>query len=114
MPKVHLSTKPEYGGASTKMYGHVLVQDELPISAPNPSSNNIDASNTGVDAIAASPLMVWNAMSAMKEYVDANGGIDVSALDESGEEKNISKGFSFSNDFNVDKDNKIYITWMEI
>ena len=114
-PKVHLSTKPEYGGASTKMYGHVLVQDELPTSAPNPSSDNIDASNTGVDAIAASPLMVWNAMNTMKEYVDANRmGIDVSAIDENGEEKNISKGFSFSNDFNVDKDNKIYITWIEV
>ena len=115
VPKVHLSTKPEYGGASTKMYGHVLVQDELPISAPDPSSDNIDAGNTGVNAIAASPLMVWNAIVKMKDYIDAGeGGINISAIDENGEEKNISKGFSFSNDFSVDNNNNIYITWAEV
>ena len=41
-------------------------------------------------------------------------GQQVLTKDENGEEKNISKGFSFSNDFNVDKDNKIYITWIEV
>lgn len=57
-PKLHLSTKPEYGGASTELYGHVKVQDTF-VGAPVASSSNADPANAGVTfGIAASPYMV--------------------------------------------------------
>lgn len=70
-PKIHISLKPEYGGASTKTYGHVKLQDILNIK-PSPSSDNENISDTNiVAAIAASPLMVWNAIQTAKDYADS-------------------------------------------
>lgn len=70
-PKIHLSLKPEYGGASTKLYGHVKLQDILS-RKPDPSSDNENINNTNVvAAIAASPLMVWNAIETAKSYADS-------------------------------------------
>lgn len=70
-PKIHLSLKPEYGGASTKLYGHVKLQDILS-RKPDPSSDNENINNTNVvAAIAASPLMVWNAIQTAKDYADS-------------------------------------------
>lgn len=70
-PKIHISLKPEYGGASTKTYGHVKLQDILNVK-PNPSSDNENISDTNiVAAIAASPLMVWNAIQTAKDYADS-------------------------------------------
>lgn len=70
-PKIHLSLKPEYGGASTKLYGHVKLQDILN-TKPDPSSDNENINDTNVvAAIAASPLMVWNAIQAAKDYADS-------------------------------------------
>lgn len=70
-PKIHLSDKPEYGGASTKLYGHVKLQDVLN-TKPDPSSDNENINNTNVTAaIAASPLMVWNAIETAKDYADS-------------------------------------------
>lgn len=70
-PKIHLSLKPEYGGASTKLYGHVKLQDILN-TKPDPSSSNENINNTNVvAAIAASPLMVWNAIETAKSYADS-------------------------------------------
>lgn len=70
-PKIHLSLKPEYGGASTKLYGHVKLQDILS-RKPDPSSDNENINDTNVvAAIAASPLMVWNAIETAKSYVDS-------------------------------------------
>lgn len=70
-PKIHLSLKPEYGGASTKLYGHVKLQDILS-RKPDPSSSNENINNTNVvAAIAASPLMVWNAIETAKSYADS-------------------------------------------
>ena len=70
-PKIHLSAKPEYGGASTKLFGHVLLQDILN-SEPNPSSTNENVNDTNITAsIAASPLMVWNAIQTAKDYADS-------------------------------------------
>lgn len=70
-PKIHLSDKPEYGGASTKLYGHVKLQDVLN-TKPDPSSDNENINNTNVTAaIAASPLMVWNAIETAKDYTDS-------------------------------------------
>lgn len=70
-PKIHLSLKPEYGGASTKLYGHVKLQDILS-RKPGPSSDNENINDTNVvAAIAASPLMVWNAIETAKSYADS-------------------------------------------
>lgn len=70
-PKIHLSLKPEYGGASTKLYGHVKLQDILN-AKPDPSSDNENINDTNViAAIAASPLMVWNAIQTAKDYADS-------------------------------------------
>lgn len=107
IPKVHISAKPEYGGASTKMYGHVIVQDEVPETEPDPSSDNEDTTNTKVVAVAASPLMVWKAM-------QRSNGIVVTAPSESGEVQDLSKKLEFSNDFISDKNNKLYINWIEL
>ena len=63
--------KPEYGGASTKLYGHVKLQDILS-RKPDPSSDNENINDTNVvAAIAASPLMVWNAIETAKSYADS-------------------------------------------
>lgn len=57
-PKIHLSDIPEYGGASTELYGHVKVQDAFD-GVPSPSSNNTDKSAADiVNGIAASPYLV--------------------------------------------------------
>lgn len=70
-PKIHLSNKPEYGGASINLYGHVKLQDVLN-TKPDPSSDNENINNTNVTAaIAASPLMVWNAIQTAKDYADS-------------------------------------------
>lgn len=70
-PKIHLSLRPEYGGASTKLYGHVKLQDILN-TRPDPSSDNENINDTNIAAaIAASPLMVWNAIQTAKEYADS-------------------------------------------
>lgn len=79
-PKIHLSLKPEYGGASTKLYGHVKLQDILS-RKPDPSSDNENINDTNVvAAIAASPLMVWNAIETAKSYADSILGSDNAML----------------------------------
>lgn len=69
-PKIHLSDSPEYGGASTNLYGHVKVQDTLTEVAPPLSSNNsnTDASNI-TNGIAASPYMVWKTKDDLKKEI---------------------------------------------
>lgn len=70
-PKIHLSNKPEYGGASINLYGHVKLQDILN-NKPEPSSDNENINDVNVvNAIAASPLMVWNAIQTAKDYADS-------------------------------------------
>lgn len=69
-PKIHLSEDPEYGGASTKLYGHVKLQDELS-SEPESSDTNEDVNSPQVvRGIAASPRMVWDVKQELL------GGID--------------------------------------
>lgn len=71
-PKIHLSEDPEYGGASTKLYGHVKLQDELN-TEPLPSSNNEDInSNNVIRGIAASPRLVWNVKQELLGGIDAS------------------------------------------
>jgi len=57
-PKIHLSENPEYGGASTELYGHVKLQKELN-GIPAPPSNSADKNASDItNGIAASPYMV--------------------------------------------------------
>lgn len=70
-PKIHLSAQPEYGGASTELYGHVKLQDKLLVE-PEPSSNNVDASSPNVlRGVAATPRMVWEVKQELLEGIDA-------------------------------------------
>lgn len=78
IPKIHLSDKPEYGGASKELYGHVILQDEI-VGIPAPSSNNINNANPDVVAIAASPYLVYNEIEKAKEYADSLPSIGVIA-----------------------------------
>ena len=81
-PKIHLSSEPEYGGASTELYGHVKVQDTLGVTAPSPSSTETDpTSSTILKGIAASPLMVWNVREELNDKIDALPGIGIIATD---------------------------------
>lgn len=112
IPKIHLSTKPEYGGASKGLYGHVVLQDDFKNEQPPPSNSNQDINNIGVTAKAASPLMVWNATENVKEYVNTHG-IKVYAQDKTEQTVNLSSGFTFSKDF-IANNNNIEISWIEI
>ena len=112
IPKIHLSTQPEYGGASTELYGHVKVQDALPVAAPEDSSDNTNLNNSGVEAVAASPKMVWNAMQEMQNYVNTHG-IAVTGYNSEEEKVDLSTEFNFSKDFET-LDKNIYISWQEI
>ena len=80
-PKIHISTEPEYGGASTEMYGHVKVQDNLGVTAPPPSSNNSDPGNANVTlGVAASPYMVWSVKQDLEDQISdipTIGGIQI-------------------------------------
>lgn len=78
IPKIHLSDKPEYGGASKELYGHVILQDEI-VGIPAPSSSNVNNANPDVVAIAASPYLVYNEIEKAKEYADSLPGIGVIA-----------------------------------
>lgn len=88
-PKIHISEDPEYGGASIHTYGHVKLQDNL-VMAPPASSDNTDVNNDKVQAVAASPKMVWDEKVKLEKKIDdlplieeivINGeGVDVSEL----------------------------------
>ena len=112
IPKIHLSTQPEYGGASKELYGHVKLQDTLPTVMPDDSSDNTSNSNAGVIAIAASPKMVWNAVQEVQDYVNTHG-VQITAYNSNEEEIDLSTGFNFSKDFET-SDKNIYISWQEI
>lgn len=109
-PKIHLSKKPEYGGASTNLYGHVTLSDEVPQTEPEDSSTNDNINDTNVVARAASPKMVWNAVQEVHKYVDENG-VRLSGF--KGKDKVDIKGeLTFSQDFQLDGNN-LYISWEE-
>lgn len=110
-PKIHLSKKPEYGGASTQLYGHVLLSDEVPNEEPEDSSNNDNANNANVTATAASPKMVWNAVQSVYKYVDENG-IKLSGY-KNKNKIDIKGSLTFSQDFQLDDSNNLYIGWEE-
>ena len=69
-PKIHLSDKPEYGGASLHLYGHVVLQDDLSTEPPASSANADITSATVVRGVAATPKMVWNVKQQILSKLD--------------------------------------------
>ncbi len=117
IPKIHLSEKPEYGGASKEMYGHVILQDEF-LGVPAPSISNTNNSNADVIAIAASPYLVYNEIEKVKEYSDSRPSIGVVATpigSISITEKNQQVSFIGSNGINVSAEgNTVFIKGIRI
>lgn len=112
-PKIHLAEKPEYGGASKNLYGHVTLQDDIPGIRPPASSDNDQVTNAGVNAVAASPLMVWNALEQAKEYADTKG-ITIEAVNESGTSAIVQGKLNLTDDFVIDENNNLSLRWLEI
>lgn len=103
-PKIHLSIKPEYGGASTKMYGHVKLVDTI-VGIPNPASDNEDQNAANVNAEAASPYLVYNYVQANKFKV---GGINARKVTVESDDR-----IDFTDDF-ILQDKKVSIGWTEL
>lgn len=102
-PKIHISMEPDYGGASTKTYGHVMLVDEIPDN-PSVSSDNEDLTDATIQAKAASPY-------AVKHYFDSHKMI-VKAFKQDNELMNMPQEWQFGEDF-LTKENKIEISWKE-
>lgn len=103
-PKIHISSNPDYGGASTELYGHVKLVDTMP-NNPQPSSNNTDTNNQQIDAKAASPYLVYNYVKAQK--------IKVNAIDANKNTVDLSSRIDFTDDFVV-RGNQLSINWIEL
>lgn len=103
-PKIHLSDKPEYGGASTNMFGHVKLVDEIN-GIPSPSSDNQNANASNIDGLAASPYLVYNYVQANKFKV---GGIAANK-----QVVEVNNRLDFTDDF-VLQGNKVSIGWTEL
>ena len=103
-PKIHLSDKPEYGGASTNLYGHVKLVDTIN-GVPSPSSDNQDINAAGVVAEAASPYLVYNYVRANKFKV---GGI---APDNTNVE--VKDRIDFTDDFRL-QEGRVSIGWTDL
>ena len=104
-PKIHSSENPDYGGASKNLYGHVKLVDTMPQS-PSPSSDNQDKNKSDVEALAASPYLVYNYVQASKLRIN---GVDANkhTTQLSGQDLN------FTEDFTLDNGN-LYISWLEL
>lgn len=104
-PKIHISDRPEYGGASTKTYGHVMLVDDMP-TTPERSSDNTDKNRNDIAAKAASPYLVYNYVQASKlkiNGVDANKHtVSLSGLE-----------LNFTDDFLLNG-NRLSIGWTEL
>lgn len=103
-PKIHLSENPDYGGASTELYGHVKLVDQMP-STPQPSSSNSNKDNQQVEANAASPYLVYSYVKAQK--------IKINAVDAHKQIVDVSNKLDFTDDF-VINDSQLSINWSEL
>lgn len=112
-PKIHLSDKPDYGGASTKLYGHVKLKDDFIIEDPGDSSDNEELLNEEVEGIAATPKLVWNSYNKSKEYADSVT-LKVFAFKEDGSVSVVNDRLNLSEDFVIDYDNNLSLKWLEI
>lgn len=103
-PKIHLSNKPEYGGASTNMFGHVKLVDTI-VGTPSPSSDNQNENASEVEGLAASPYLVYN-------YVQANK-FKVNGITANKQTVEVNDRLDFTDDF-VLQGNKVSIGWTEL
>ena len=103
-PKIHLSDKGEYGGASKNLLGHVKLVDTIN-GIPAPSSDNTDTNNSTTVAEAASPYLVYNYVQANKFKV---GGINANKV-----ATEITDRVDFTDDFLMNE-STISIRWTEL
>lgn len=103
-PKIHLSDKGEYGGASKNLLGHVKLVDTID-GAPSPSSDNSDKNNSTTVAEAASPYLVYNYVQANKFKV---GGINANKV-----ATEVTDRIDFTDDFTM-QGSHISIGWTEL
>ena len=103
-PKIHLSDKGEYGGASKNLLGHVKLVDEIN-GIPAPSSDNTDKNNSTTVAEAASPYLVYNYVQSNKFKV---GGINAGQ-----QEVVVKDRVDFTDDFLMNE-STISIRWTEL
>lgn len=87
-PKIHTSKEPEFGGASTELYGHVRLEDDLGTQAPAPSSREDDDTSAMIErGVAASPYMVWNVRKEVKDKIEGLPIIEEIGIGAEGAEK---------------------------
>ena len=103
-PKMHLSDTPEYGGASTNLYGHVKLVDQI-VGVPSPSSNNQDQNASDVVGLAASPYLVYT-------YVQ-NNKFKVVGVDASSQQVEVNDDLELTDDFLL-QNKKVSIGWTEL
>ena len=103
-PKIHLSQNPEYGGASTSLYGHVKLVDEFN-GIPSPSSANQNENASDVEGLAASPYLVYN-------YVQANK-FKVNGVDANNNSVEVTDRINLTDDFMI-LNNRVSIGWKEL
>lgn len=103
-PKIHLSDKPEYGGASKSLYGHVKLVDAIN-GEPKPSSDNQDNNASNITAEAASPYLVYN-------YVNANR-FKAKGVNANKTAVEVTDQIDFTDDF-VFQGSRVSIGWIEL
>lgn len=69
-PTDHADKTTKYGAGDLEHYGHVKLQDQIPVTQPG------TADSEQMIGIAASPLMVYQAFKQAKEYADSLFGDD--------------------------------------
>ena len=101
--------------ADTESFGFVKLRDsfETFIDEETGESGIIAPNENGV---AASTLLVYNTINTLKTYTDELvEGIPIPSIElEDNTIEQIKEDYIFSNDFERDADNKIYIKWLEI
>lgn len=102
-PKIHISAQPNYGGASLRTYGHVMLVDIISDDVEESSSNE-DLSDTTIEAKAASPY-------AVKKYFDDHKMI-VKAYNSQSNLEDLNRQWQFGEDFKH-SNNTIEINWKE-
>lgn len=103
-PKIHLSTIPDYGGASLNTYGHVMLVDEIN-GIPSRSSDNTNLNNKEVTAYAASPYAVY-------DYFN-NHKMQIRAYNDNNTLQTLGDSWQFGQDFKSNN-NTIELAWSEL
>ena len=101
--------------ADTESFGFVKLRDSFETFVDE------ETGETGIvipneNGVAASTLLVYNTINTLKTYTDELvEGIPIPSIElEDNTIEQIKEDYIFSNDFERDADNKIYIKWLEI